>query len=381
MAGIEQRQRVMIVDDDEVSAVVLKFAIEDAFEVRHVPSGETCLTEIGAFKPAVVLLDIEMPGIDGYETCRRLHQLPELASPAEQPAVIFVSGHDSLDERLQAYDSGGDDFITKPPEPAEVLRKVQAMVALVAERKQLQEEKDSVQQMAMGFLTNLGESGTALQFLRSGLACTEPDELARLTIATLREYGLCAHVQLRLPNRYLTFTESGRATPLEESVFAQTRDLDRIFQFHQRMVVNYPHVSILVNNLPTEDEDRCGRLRDHLAIIAEGCEAGVLALIRTAEIETRTQQLQDTAQAVRDAITQLRSQYREQQAETRVILQQLQEGFAKELIHLGLSERQEEQMQALLSNAIDHALQLFQHGLDFDSQLGSLLYSLSTGSE
>lgn len=371
-----QRARVMIVDDDDISASLLETLLEDEFETCTLPSGEACLDHIIRFAPDVVLLDIQMSGIDGYETCRRLRSLEEWSSPTEQPVVIFFSGHDTLEERLKAYESGGDDFIAKPPAPEEVLSKVRALVTLVAERKRVQSEKDSMQKMAMSFLTNLGESGVALQFLRSGLACNDMAELARLTIAALRDYELDAHVQLGAPGHAKTFVPSGSAAPLEESVFEQVRKMERIFQFRRKIVINYPHVSILVNNFPIEDEDRCGRLRDHLAIIAEGCEASMLALLRDSEIRARTTLLQDTAAGVDNAILSLREQYRALQAETRLSLHELNQFFAKELIYLGLSEIQEEQMLSMLSRGIEQTMTAFDRGLDFDSQLGGLLANI-----
>ena len=367
--------KVMIVDDDEISADVLTLALESSFDIRTLNSGDSALAALEDFKPDVVLLDISMPGLDGYATCRALR---ERLIADEQPAVIFVSAKDSLEDRLQAYESGGDDFMVKPIVPPEVVRKVRVMVNLVAERKQLKASADSARQMAMGFLTNLGETGTALQFLRNSQTCRDPAELAQLTLATLREYGLEANVQLRPPGESLTFIESGRASPLEESVFAMVRDLDRIFQFRQRLIVNYPHVSVLIKNLPIADTDRCGRLRDLLAIIAEGCESSMLALIRTAEIEARTRQLQQTSAAVQAAITSLHAQYQAQQADTRIILHQMHDKFAHDLMFLGLTETQEDRLMQLLDSSIDETLELFARGLDFGDKLAELRRGLAT---
>ncbi|GAB6041838.1 response regulator [Endothiovibrio diazotrophicus] len=373
--------RVMIVDDDIISSGPLEITLQDTFEVVNVASGEAALARMADFRPEVVLLDINMPGLDGYETCRRLRAMEIWVSPEEQPAVIFVSSHDTLEERLQAYDCGGDDFVTKPGAAEEVVRKVQSMVKLVSDRKRLQTEKDSVQQLAMGFLANMGESGTSLHYMRNSLSCKDMEALAALTIAAAAEYGLTAHLQLRPPGECLTFVDAGHASPLEESVFAQVRKLDRIFQFRRQMVVNYPHVSLLVRNMPIEDEERCGRLRDHLALIAEGCESSALALIRSAEIEERTRRLHATAVAAEKAIGALRDQYRDQQAETTVILHQLNERVIGRMYSMGLSESQEEELQELLTSAVDETLELFQSGLDFDAQLGGLMEILSPSGE
>jgi hypothetical protein len=192
-----------------------------------------------------------------------------------------------------------------------------------------------------------------------------------------RSYGLAAHVQLYPPGEILTYTDSVAASPLVESVFAQVRDQGRLFPFGRRLAINFPHVSVLVKNLPIEDEDRTGRLRDHLATIGEGCEAGMLALIHTADIEARNRQLQETADAVRQAIDSLRDQYAIQQTHTESILLRLQGHVAGQLIVAGLTESQEQQLLDMLGQAVNQALALFQNGVDFDAELGRLLAGMA----
>jgi CheY-like chemotaxis protein len=361
--------KVMIVDDDQISAAMPAMALSELVSLRLFSSGEAALAEIDEFRPDVVLLDIRMPGMDGYETCRRLRA--QLAR-ADQPAVMFLSSLESLEDRMAAYEAGGDDFILKPADPADIVRKVLALLALVTERKQLQAEHDSVQKMAMGFLTNLGETGTALSYLRNAPACADVPDLAHLTLSALADYGLDGTVQCRLPEGEETYNPQGPASPLERSVFAQTQSLDRIFQFRSRLVVNYPHASILVQNMPIEDDERCGRLRDYLAIVAEGCESNLRALIDRRELNKRTQQIEANLETMKRAIETLRQQYREQQIETRVILQQMNERLAKQLLHFGLSDGQEALLNQQLDGALQEALDLFQRGLDFEAQLGKL---------
>jgi hypothetical protein len=126
------------------------------------------------------------------------------------------------------------------------------------------------------------------------------------------------------------------------------------------------------------DEHRCGHLRDHVAMIAEGGEEAVLSLMRVAEIAQRTKHLQQTAVAVEQAIQSLREQYRQQQRETRSILQTFNEHLTKQLFLLGLSEAQEQQLEALFDTETDRLLDLFHHGMDFDTQLHNLIQILNT---
>lgn len=287
--------------------------------------------------------------------------------------MIFLSSLDSLEDRLRAYEAGGDDFLIKPVAPEEVVQKVRTVLGLIGERKRMRAEHESVQKVAMSFLANLGEAGMALNYLRNAPSCMNTPSLAQMTLSTVSEYGLEAALQCRMPWGNETFNAQGPASPLEESVFAKTINLDRIFQFSSRMVVNYPHASLLVKNLPVDDEERSGRLRHYLAIVAEGCENNLCALISKSEVGRRNQQLAATAVAIETAIDTLRTQYRNQQVEMRVILHQLSEQLAKQILHFGLSDGQEAQLNAQLDSGFERALDLFQQGLEFDTQLGSLL--------
>ena len=95
----EKKGKVLIVDDDPIILLMLETNLKDDFEVQTAGSGEACLETVPNFAPDLVLLDIEMPGIDGYETCRRLQE----GRDGQPLPVIFVSSHDTLDERLTAY--------------------------------------------------------------------------------------------------------------------------------------------------------------------------------------------------------------------------------------------------------------------------------------
>ena len=250
---------------------------------------------------------------------------------------------------------------------------MQAVVKVLRNQQRLKTEQQSTYKALMDVLTDLGEHGLVIHALRSSLACQSMAELAALVIEVFGNYGLTAHVQLRPPGECLTFVNEGCVTPLEESVFAHVKNLERIFQFRRQLIINFPHVSILVRNMPIEDSDRCGRLRDYLAMIGEGCEQGAQALIRTAQIEQRTHQLQATAIAVERAMLALRQQYQQQKQQTMEIMQGLNERLVQQIFLMGLSEHQEQQIEELFDVEIDKLLDLFHRGLDFDAQFNDLI--------
>ena len=110
----------MVVDDDPTILKLLSHLLGHEYEVQTASSGEEALEMAAHFRPLLVLLDIEMPGIDGYETCRRLRENSTLTGML----IVIVSANSTSEEQLRAYEEGADDYIAKPFDPYELLARV-----------------------------------------------------------------------------------------------------------------------------------------------------------------------------------------------------------------------------------------------------------------
>ncbi len=120
------RNRILIVDDNLTNVDILEEMLEDSYQLATSTSGEEALDAAEGFEPDLVLLDVMMPGIDGYEVCRQLRAHPTL----QYAKIIMVSAKALLTERMQGYDAGADDYVTKPFNREELLAKVQVYLRL-----------------------------------------------------------------------------------------------------------------------------------------------------------------------------------------------------------------------------------------------------------
>jgi len=120
------KKRILIVDDNESNVIIFRELLEDQYELEAANTGEECLEKICDFGPDVVLLDIMMPGLDGYETCRHIKQDPK----TESIHIILVSAKSSLESRLKGYGVGADDYIVRPFDHDEFLAKVKIQIRL-----------------------------------------------------------------------------------------------------------------------------------------------------------------------------------------------------------------------------------------------------------
>ncbi len=113
------KDRIFIVDDNDDIRLLLKRILPvSRFDIDEARNGEEALDRIDGFKPDLVLLDIVMPGIDGLEVLRRLRD-----GSSDVP-VIFLSGKSESEDKVRGLESGGNDYITKPFNKAEVLARI-----------------------------------------------------------------------------------------------------------------------------------------------------------------------------------------------------------------------------------------------------------------
>jgi DNA-binding response OmpR family regulator len=373
--------RLLIVDDDPFAAELMgALFAEQGNDVKLVESGAACLSVMAVFAPQVILLDIEMPGgIDGYETCRQLRSHFDRANLT----IIFLSGHDSLDDRLRAYDAGGDDFVAKPFVAEELRRKIAIAIAARIRRRSLVDEKTLAEESVNVLMQGYDEIGTVLKFVRGALGCRSLAALAELIISSMRITRVKCMVQLRgsLAGGTLTMTPNGLATPLEASVFEHMRSHGRIFQFKTRMIVNYDSVALLIADMPTDDEALAGRIRDYAAIIAEAAEDAVANISLRADAVAHAMALKTLAEAGHAGIEQLQTTSRALQADTRFELERMVEKIESMYHRFGLSERQEAEISESARRSKEEVLKMFDHyGVDSNTQFAMILDGLNRAS-
>lgn len=123
----DRRISVLVVDDNEQNRALAKAALEmEGIDALLAASGEAGLAAFAEHRPDCVILDVRMPGMDGFEACRRLRQLPG----GDAVPVLFLTALRDVDTFDAALAVGGDDFLTKPVQPTEMVLRVEAAVKM-----------------------------------------------------------------------------------------------------------------------------------------------------------------------------------------------------------------------------------------------------------
>ena len=121
-----QRPKILVVDDEPTNLAIIEELLGEECDVTGLFDGREALETAKRLKPAVVLLDIMMPVVSGYDVCRRLRA----ESTLKHLKVILVSANAKIEERVRGYDAGADDYIVKPFSPDEFRAKVHVYLRL-----------------------------------------------------------------------------------------------------------------------------------------------------------------------------------------------------------------------------------------------------------
>jgi AmiR/NasT family two-component response regulator len=292
-------------------------------------------------------MDIEMAGLNGYETCQQI-KLKNALLP-----IIFVTGHQSFEDHLKAYDAGGDDITTKPVDSKILLHKIKHAIRHKSDKDQLAHEAQSLRDIAMNFLSNAGESGVLIKFVHKAVVARSFKELAQYLVDAISELGEQCCVMLRHKDGQAIETSHGNPSDLEKSILGKMSDMGRLFQFKRQFIVNYNKVSIIITTDPQDSPEKIGRIRDHIAILAEIAESLIENVSTYIENMERTEQLQTTLLAAKESLEQNRTQHKKLLVDSRILLHELVDNVESALSQLNLMQSQESTISSIINRSFE----------------------------
>ena len=271
------KPKILIIDDDDFLIETIKSVLEQDYELLSAGTGEGIIDRLDSETPELIILDVNLPLIDGYEVCRTIKD----SFDHDTIPVLFLSGINDLEHRIKGYEVGGEDYITKPFDGEELKAKIQTLIRHRQTTEQYKEKANGAMQQAMSVITSTGETAYVIDFLRESYHCDNLHSLADKVVNVCNEYGLNTLVRFSAEDYTIFKGTTGLGSPIEKSLFDHIPPHIHIHTFNKRCIFNYGITGILVKNMPLDDPDKCGRIRDNVAIIAEGANAAVKSILHT----------------------------------------------------------------------------------------------------
>jgi len=119
------KKRILVVDDEPHIVNLIKLTLQDTFEIKEAFSGVEALEAVKTFTPDLIILDLMMPNMDGFETCTRLRAIAK----TKNTPIMILSAKSQIVDKFKSINSGADDYVTKPFDPFELQKRIESNIA------------------------------------------------------------------------------------------------------------------------------------------------------------------------------------------------------------------------------------------------------------
>ncbi|MCG9757679.1 MULTISPECIES: response regulator [Pseudoalteromonas] len=331
-------RRILAVDDEPFNLEIIEEILEDLdFELKTVESGHECLAVVEDFDPQVILLDVSMPKMSGYEVCKAIKANPN----TQHIIVMFVSARGSVEERMEGYSVGAEDYIVKPFGQGELKAKLTHLNQMLLEKDILAQQIEDATSTAFSAMANSSEMGQIVNYIEQIGDIETIPRLAEALCQCLKGLGLNCNVEVRLEGQKHHFATAGICSPIVIELFEILHTKGRLHEFTNRILVNYPFLSILILNMPGDDPDKHGRLRDHICFIASVTEQQLIAISTKRKLVQQHEDLEEAIKMVQGKFNSMVSLLDKNRQENEEVFRSLQELFEERIPTMGLDEDQE----------------------------------------
>ncbi|HEY6528850.1 MAG TPA: response regulator [Cellvibrionaceae bacterium] len=332
-------QRVLIVDDDRFTQNIVRTSLYKHYETRTADNGTLALALAQSWKPDAILLDVEMPGQNGFEVCDVLKQD---ASTREIP-VVFLSSRESLRERMLGFEVGADDYLTKPCNSEVLTAKLKQIISIYRQRNELRQNIIIAEQTALEAMATSFELGKAVRFVEKSASYNSVERLGKALIEVAESLNLNACVRLNSRFSSVTMATGGNSVkPLEQDLMTMLHSEKRFVDFGCRSQINYPGVALLVKNMPLENPARYGRLKDTLPFVLGACDAKLRMLDAEQALSVQHRELSNSVLNVQRTLSEVSAILAKNQRAVGAVMSELTTELGVHMNKLGLEGDQEE---------------------------------------
>ena len=347
------KRTVLIVDDDKFIQKFITKSLHNDFTTHSANDAEEGLSIAESLSPDIILLDVEMPGMNGYEACDALKH----KNSTKDIPIIFLSSKTEIREKMLGYEVGGVDFISKPCDKEELIAKLKVYTGQRATSLELERQAENASNTALSAMTGNSELGQVIQFME-GI-----HEISTFETLADRFFQLTGTLSLNTCLLFCTaegdayYSSSGNTSAIEKDLIPGLHKVGRRFHdFGSRTQINYPRVALLIKNMPIKNQGKYGRIKDLLPAALSAVDAKIKSLDAEQALVKQSSSLQHTLNNVNDTLTTLSNSMTESQEEVVKIMKEMLTELEQHLPRMGLEEDQESYLIGRIDTAISKSL-------------------------
>jgi CheY-like chemotaxis protein len=309
---------VLAIDDDKYVHHIIEESLAEFCKIIHAKDGDEGLRLTNKYNPDIILLDIEMPGMSGYDVCKTIKQ----SQNTQDIPVMFLSSKIELSDRVKGYSVGASDYITKPFNAEELIARIKVLYEYRQKCAKLKLDIVKANKTAEIAMTESGDMGRIMRYVGQSYHANNFQSLSEYFFTFFAPLNLDVVVVFWYQSKGIFYSQQSGVCPLEQELLEQHRHAQRFVDIGSSTIINYPKVSLLIKNMPVDNDALYGRYKDLFPHILEVTNEKVVTMERS---ESSYEQAAQISTALQDIVKQLTTQNVEQNKSTKIFIEQLHE--------------------------------------------------------
>lgn len=374
--------KILIVGDDALASVsvirnwgnefsINEFSMEASTEHAGLPEA------LRQIQPDILILDIALPNKNGYELCDELKQCKN----TQQIPVIFHSTNNSIRERMLGYEVGAVDYIYKDCDEQEMRAKLHAIARQARQTAALKENIDRAEKTALEALTTNFELGKAVRYVEKSYSASDFQSLSELLADFFNDLKLSAVLLFHTHEGHRFYsTNSNPVSPIESELMLKLHNSERFIDFGFRTLVNYPRIAVLIKNMPIDNREHYGRLKDTLPFVLGASDAKIRMLDAELAVSAQCASLTTSVETAQLTLSMVKESFQNNLENVTKVMSELISKLTVDITRMHLDERDEERILSTIEHTSKklHLILAENHQTDFVlNELVKLLTQLS----
>ncbi len=352
--------------------------MNERFDITCVFSPEDALSLAHELVYKVVVCDLTDTDPLDLSACEQF--LTETEVMQDLPLVVLSSSSE-LRDKLAAYELGVSDFLGPEVPVEEVCARISKTIFHQVASEQLKDRLEMANATAFTVMSDNSDLGSNIQFLLGVNHCDNLDQLGQLFFRALNNYQVTCSLQMRSLYEIKDMEANGMARDLESQLLFQMKDGGRYIDFGCRTIVNYGQVSLLIRDMPVDDERRYGAVKDNTFALLQGVDARLKALDEHHKLVEEKQSLQKLSHDVKTVMTQIDDSYQDVMRHIVDTVEDLADKIHSRIPTLALSEEQESFFEYVADHCVSETNKIFNRGLQGDEVFQRLSDSMDRAME
>ncbi len=364
---------ILSIDDDKFIHKVVARTLNPEYDTLFALTGEEGINLARMHKPDVIITDVEMPGMNGYEVCEKLKSDPATS----HIPVLFLSSLDSLQQRLSGFESGADDYLVKPFEADKLADKIATLTHQTDERCELQKKIAEAQKTAHMALTNSSDLGMAIQLIEHSFKTNNLNDLAISLLSHAKHKALECTLLIEKEDDSICLTTKGKASPLERDLIELLRaEQGRFHDFGCRTQINYPNISLLIKNMPLGDPEEYGRIKDAFPPVLAAFDAKIKAYNVENVIRKQSLKLNASFKEIKETLQTMGASLHKNAQSSFTLMRAMLDELNMQLPSMGLEDDQEEYILNTIETAVVSSQKASDNGENINASFTMLINQL-----